>query len=134
MPRKLKLSTFQIGTRPKASQGVRIGATRLPPRGVSKSRWKKDGYFDVWLPVIAPSKRLLSWIRQRDINDAATRKTFFDRYEREILGDSTARHTLQLLAELAKRTPISVGCFCKDESRCHRSRLFRLIEAAAKEG
>ena len=130
---KLKLSTYRIGTRPKSSQGLRIGATRLPPRGVPKSRWKKDGYFDVWLPVIAPSKKLLSWIHQRDINDAATRKVFFQRYERELLGDSTARHTLELLAELAKRTPISVGCFCKDESRCHRSRLREVSERIAKE-
>ena len=131
MLRKLKLSTFQIGTAPKASQGLRIGATRLPPRGVPKSRWKKDGYFDVWLPVIAPSKKLLSWIHQRDINDDATRKKFFERYERELLADSTARHTLELLAELAKRTPMAVGCFCKDESRCHRSHLRRLIERTA---
>ena len=130
---KLKVSTYQIGTAPNASQGLRIGATRLPPRGIPKSRWKKDGYFDVWLPVIAPSKKLVSWIHQRDINDAATRKTFFQRYERELLGDSTARHTLQLLAELAHRTPISVGCFCKDESRCHRSRLREIIERTAQE-
>jgi len=127
----LKLSTFQIGPPAKPGQGLRIGATRLPPRGVPKARWKKDGYFDVWLPVIAPSNKLLSWIHQRDINDAAVRKTFFDRYERELLGDSTARHTLHLLAELAKRTPISIGCFCKDESRCHRSRLYKIIEAMA---
>jgi uncharacterized protein YeaO (DUF488 family) len=102
---KPKLSTFQIGTAPKASQGLRIGATRLPPRGVPKSRWKKDGYFDVWLPVIAPSKKLLSWIHHHDINDAAIRKTFFQRYERELLGDSSARHTVELLAEVAQRTP-----------------------------
>lgn len=130
---KLNLSTFQIGTAPKRSQGLRIGTTRLPPRGVPKSRWKKDGYFDVWLPIVAPSRKLLSWIHEHDINDAKTRKMFFERYERELLGDSTARHTVQLLAELARRTPIAIGCFCKDETRCHRSRLRDVIQRMAAE-
>jgi uncharacterized protein YeaO (DUF488 family) len=128
---KLKLSTFRIGTPARKGEGLRIGATRLPPRGVPKSRWTKDGYFDLWLPVIAPSMNLLRWIKQRDINDVAIRRAYFKRYERELLGDSIARQTLQLLAAIAKRTPISIGCFCADESRCHRSRLRRLIARAA---
>ncbi|MFL6515367.1 MAG: DUF488 domain-containing protein [Chthoniobacterales bacterium] len=128
---KLKLSTFQIGRPAKPGAGLRIGATRLPPRGVPKSRWKSDGYFDVWLPSVAPSRDLLRWIKQRDINDAAVRGTFFEKYEREVLGDSEARQTLHLLAEVARRTPISVGCFCSDESRCHRSHLRKLIERFA---
>ena len=134
MSAKLKLSTFRIGTQAKKGQGLRIGATRLPPRGVPKSSWKKDGYFDLWLPAIAPSRKLLRWIKQRDIDDAATRRVFFKRYERELLGDSMARQTLQLLAAIAKRTPISIGCFCADESRCHRSRLRQLIVQAATTG
>ncbi|HEY4285171.1 MAG TPA: DUF488 family protein [Chthoniobacterales bacterium] len=131
MAGKLKLSTFRIGTLPEKSQGLRIGAARLPPRGVPKAQWKKQGYFDLWLPVIAPSRKLLRWIKQRDINNAATRREFFKRYQNELLGDSTARQTLGLLAAIAKRTPISIGCFCADESRCHRSRLRELIVRAA---
>lgn len=123
---RLKLSTYQIGTPAKRNQGLRIGATRLPPRGVPKSRWKPD-YFDVWLPVIAPSRELFRWIKRRDINDSKTRTVFFQRYEKELLGNSDARHILELLAEIAKRTPISIGCFCADESRCHRSRLYDII-------
>src|SRR4051812_29899244 len=102
MGAQLKLSTFRIGTSPAKSQGLRIGATRLPPRGVPKSQWKKEGYFDLWLPLIAPSMKLLRWIKQRDINDAATRREFFKRYERELLGDSTARQTIGLLAAIAR--------------------------------
>jgi uncharacterized protein YeaO (DUF488 family) len=128
---KLKLSTFQIGTRAKRNQGLRIGTTRRPPRGVPKSRWKSDGYFDIWLPSVAPSLKLLRWIKQHDINDAKTRKSFFERYERELLADSVARQTVQLLAQIATRTPISIGCFCADESRCHRSRLYLIIEQTA---
>ena len=130
---KLKLSTFQIGAPAKRGEGLRIGATRLPPRGVPKSKWKIGGYFDVWLPVIAPSRQLLHWIKQRDINDPNVRRTFFDRYERELLGDSGNRQTLQLLAEIATRIPISIGCFCADENRCHRSVLRRVIEKIATE-
>jgi uncharacterized protein YeaO (DUF488 family) len=122
------LSTYQISTPRNRNRALRIGATRLPPRGVPKSRWRRDGYFDVWLPNIAPSRSLLHWIKQRDINDPKIRATFFKRYERELLGNSDARHILQLLAAIAKRTPISIGCFCADESRCHRSRLHRIIE------
>jgi uncharacterized protein YeaO (DUF488 family) len=132
MPRQLKLSTFRIGDRPRPGQGLRIGATRLPPRGVPKARWKRDDYFDVWLPVIAPSRSLLRWIKQRNINDEKTRRVFFDRYERELLGSSDSRQTLEMLAELAKRTAISIGCFCADESRCHRSRLRHVIHGIAE--
>ena len=128
----LKLSTFQIGTPAKRNQGLRIGTTRLPPRGVSKSRWKRDGYFDVWLPAVAPSRNLLKWIRHRDINDSVVRRAFFIRYERELLANAESRQIVQLLAEIAKRTPLSIGCFCADESRCHRSRLYQLIVRAAE--
>jgi uncharacterized protein YeaO (DUF488 family) len=129
---KLKITTFQIGAPVRRDAGLRIGTTRLPPRGVPKSRWKSGGYFDVWLPTVAPSRELLRWIKQRDIDDPAVRTTFFRKYERELLAKTDARQTLQLLAELARRTPISVGCFCVDESRCHRSHLRKLIEHFAE--
>ena len=129
----LKLSTFRIGDKPRRSVGLRIGTTRLPPRGVPKSRWKRDGYFDVWLPAVAPSRQLLSWIKHRDLSDPKISRIFFERYERELSGNAEARQTLQLLAEIAKRTPISIGCFCADEARCHRSRLRLIIERLANE-
>src|ERR1044072_6114634 len=132
MNSKLKLSTFQIGTRAKSSQGLRIGATRRPPRGVPKSRWIADGYCDVWLPVVAASQKLIA--RYKDhLDDPAQRRAFFDAYERELLSDSSGRQTVQLLAQIAKRTPISIGCYCADESRCHRPRLFQLLKRAATE-
>jgi uncharacterized protein YeaO (DUF488 family) len=58
--KKLRLSTFQIGALAKRGEGLRIGVTRRPPRGVTKSRWVRDGYFDVWLPSLAPSAKLLA--------------------------------------------------------------------------
>lgn len=129
--KKLQLSTFQIGTPWTAEQGMRIGVTRHPPRGVPKNRWVKDGYFDVWLPTLAPESKLVSQILKVDPKNAAQREKLFDRYERALLADATGRQTVELIAKIAERTPVSIGCFCKDESQCHRSRLFKIIHQHA---
>lgn len=131
MKPRLKLRTFQIGALPKRGEGLRIGTTRRPPRGVRRHRWQRDGYFDVWLPAVAPSAKLLRRWRGSDFETASARKRFFDAYERE-LARPESRQTIHLLAVLARRTPIAIGCFCQDESRCHRSRLKQIIERAAR--
>lgn len=127
----LKLRTFQIGTPARRGDGLRIGTTRRPPRGVPRARWQKDGYFDVWFPVVAPSHALLRRVRPRNTDEPAALQRIFDAYERELLANAESRQAVVLLAELAKRTPISIGCFCPDEHRCHRSRLKQIIERAA---
>jgi uncharacterized protein YeaO (DUF488 family) len=133
MTRKLQLSTFQIGTPAKPEQGLRIGVTRHPPRGVPRDRWVADGYFDVWLPTVAPEAKLVSQILKLDPEKTAEREKLFDRYERALLSDATGRQTVELIVQIASRMPISIGCFCQDESRCHRSRLYKIIqEHAAK--
>lgn len=131
MRTNLHLSTFEIGTTATPGQGLRIGVTRHPPRGVPKDRWVADGYFDVWLPTLAPEAKLVSQILKLDPDKTAQRERLFDRYERELLSDATGRQTVELIARLAERTPISIGCFCKDESRCHRSRLYKIIQKHA---
>jgi uncharacterized protein YeaO (DUF488 family) len=131
MAMELKLSTFQIGTPAKPGQGLRIGVTRFPPRGVPKDRWAKDGYFDVWLPVLAPSAKLVAEIKKKVDGPSAALQKAFDRYERELLSNATGRQTVEFLAQVAARTPISIGCACQDESRCHRSRLYKIIQAHA---
>jgi len=128
---ELHLSTFQIGTPAEPNQGLRIGVTRHPPRGVPKDRWVVDGYFDVWLPTLAPEAKLVSQILKLDSEKTKEREKLFDRYERELLSDATGRQTIELIACIAERTPVSIGCFCADESRCHRSRLFRIIQQHA---
>ena len=127
----LRISTFQIGTPAKREQGLRIGVTRHPPRGVPKDRWVADGYFDVWLPTLAPEAKLVSQILKLDPEKTKEREKLFDRYERELLSNATGRQTVELIARIAERTPVSIGCFCEDESRCHRSRLFRIIQQHA---
>jgi uncharacterized protein YeaO (DUF488 family) len=132
MQSKLKLTTFQIGSAPRRGQGLRIGATRHPPRGVPKGRWQRDGYFDVWLPVLAPSAKLISRYRPK-LDDPDIRAKFFDSYERELLGAAESRQTVELIAQIAMRTPVSVGCFCEDEAKCHRSRLYEIVRRQAHE-
>jgi uncharacterized protein YeaO (DUF488 family) len=133
MQKKLMLSAVRIGDPAKSEEGLRVGATRRPPRGVPKNRWVVDGYFDVWLPALAPSAELLAKLKEFDLDNPAKRKAFFDRYERELLGSAAGRQTVEFVAQVAARIPISIGCFCEDESRCHRSRLFKIIQAHAPE-
>lgn len=125
----IKLRTFRSGDKPKRGEGLRIGTTRRPPRGVRKNRWQRDHWFDVWFPALAPSKALLERFKGKG-PDADRR--FFDAFEREIFGHAESRQAVALIAALALRTPISIGCFCEDETRCHRSRLFTMIEREAK--
>ena len=131
MKQKLKLSTFQVGATVKRGEGLRIGVTRRPPRGVPKNRWVRDSYFDVWLPALAPSLRLLARFKKPDFNDTSVRNSFFDAYERELLCTAEGRQTVAFVAEVAKRMGISIGCFCGDESRCHRSRLLKILTKSA---
>jgi len=131
MKKILRLSTFQIGTPCKRGQGLRVGTTRRPPRGVPKSRWTRDGYFDLWFPALAPSLKLRHRFKHRDFDDPAVRKMFFNSYERELLSSSVGRQAVEFVARVAERTPVSIGCFCGDEARCHRSRLFKIIKRCA---
>ncbi len=132
MSKTIRLKTFQIGTPASPGEGLRIAVTRRPPRGVPKSDWKRVGCFDVWFPVLAPSLALLARHKKLDFEDASVRKAFFSSYERELLASAESRQAAALIAEIAARTPVSIGCFCADESRCHRSRLYKVIMSLAE--
>lgn len=128
----LKIRTFQVQADRKRGEGLRIGVTRKQPRGVEKKDWVRLGYFDLWYPSLAPSAKLLSWARSHDIvKNPEDWETFKERYEKEVTNSAGPRQQLILLAEIAKRTPISIGCVCENENRCHRSILLRLIKRAA---
>src|SRR5687767_4854711 len=124
---RLHLRTVRIATPRERNEGLRIGTVRFLPRGVSKKDYARLDYFDVWLPTLAPSADLLRTLKQGSL---ATR-TFFARYRAE-MKHTDARQTIELLARLALRTPISIACYCEDETRCHRSVLFTLIRQAAR--
>lgn len=129
---KLKLKTYQCGTARGKGEGLRIGTVRFLPRGVKKEDYIKYDYFDVWLPPVAPSRKLLAKFKKLDFDDKAIRDKFFELYEKELETDTVARQSVLLLAEIAKRTPIAVGCYCADEQRCHRSMLNKIIHKAAE--
>ena len=125
----LKLHTYQLGTPRRRGEGLRVGVVRHLPRGVRKEDYARLDHFDVWFPTVAPSAELVGWLRA----DPETRWTrFVERYTRE-MNRPDSRHAIELLAEMAKRAPISIGCFCSDETHCHRSILRILIQQAAKE-
>jgi uncharacterized protein YeaO (DUF488 family) len=128
----LKIRTYQLGSNRKRGEGLRIGVVRRPPRGVHKEDYAQLNYYDVWFPILAPSQRLLSWIHDNDSVDPAIWRTFTKRYQSEMLNNTNSLQAVKLLAELVKHTPISIGCHCSDETRCHRSILLELIKTAAQ--
>lgn len=106
------------------SEGLRIGTVRRPPRGVPRSDYSRRHFFDVWFPNLAPSESLLKSVKPQD-DDAW--KAFRRRFLREMKAPE-ARRCLDLLAALSHQTDFSVGCYCEDEARCHRSILRQLLE------
>ncbi|HKA21278.1 MAG TPA: DUF488 family protein [Blastocatellia bacterium] len=131
MPKSsLKFGTFRIGTPRKPKEGLRIGTVRFLPRGVKKEDYARLDYFDVWFPLLAPSTDLLRWLKSVEWRSDNVRwSKFKERYVSE-MNKTDARQGIKLLAELSKSTPLSIGCYCEDESFCHRSILRALIQKA----
>jgi uncharacterized protein YeaO (DUF488 family) len=129
---RLRIQIYQLGTSRRRGEGLRIGVVRRPPRGVHKEDYARLDYYDVWLPLLAPSQELLSWIHARDAADSGVWREFAKRYRHEMLSNTNSRQAIRLLAELAQRTPIAIGCHCENEQRCHRSILLQLVRDAAE--
>lgn len=128
----LRLSTYSYRSKRRRGEGLRLGCTRYVARGVRKEDYASLDIMDVWLPTVAPSRELLAWARANNMEDSKVWKTYVRRYRSE-MKQTNPRQTIRTLAELAKRTPISIGCYCQGE-RCHRFVLERLIRTAAQEG
>jgi uncharacterized protein YeaO (DUF488 family) len=124
----MNLGTFHIGSPREQGEGLRIGTVRFLPRGVKKEDYARLDYFDIWLPLLAPSSKLLKWMKSRDWpNERVRWSQFRDRYVAE-MNKTDARQAIKLLAQFAKATPLSIGCYCDNEAACHRSILRELIE------
>ena len=115
----------RLGSARGRGEGLRIGTVRRPPRGVPKAKFASENWYDVWFPLLAPSLETMKLGLRADT--AAQWKTFARRYQREMAKPDASR-ALDLLAALSKRTRFSVGCYCEDESRCHRSLLRGLLQ------
>jgi len=122
----------QLGSVRTADEGVRIGTVRRPPRGVPKSEFSSQNWYDVWYPNLAPSVETMKLGQQAET--PAQWAAFSKKYRAEMATPEATR-TLEVLAALSHTGNFSVGCYCEDEAHCHRSVLRALLaEKGAKIG
>lgn len=121
----MPLHIVRLGTSRSENEGLRIGTVRRPPRGIPKERFAEDDWYDVWLPELAPSAELVK--EAQAARSDADWEAFARQYRKE-MSTPSARRLLELLAALSHRTNLAVGCYCEDETRCHRSELRELLE------
>ena len=127
----MALRVVRLGTARQRREGLRIGVVRRPPRGVRKADYARRGYYDVWLPELAPSEKWVSWALSEPWTDVRWRK-YARNYQRE-MRESRAQRLLELLAAFSQQANVSIGCYCGRAERCHRSLLAELlVERGAK--
>ncbi|AIO38683.1 hypothetical protein WI41_21015 [Burkholderia latens] len=120
----MAIRIVRLGSPRAAGEGVRIGTVRRPPRGVPKPEFATRDYYDVWLPTLSPSAELVAQAQAAD-SDAEWRA--FTRRFRAEMAHGDAPKVLDLLAALSATSAFSIGCYCDDEHRCHRSVLRELL-------
>lgn len=124
--RRAYMSIFiiQLGTPRRPGEGLRLGTVRRPPRGIPKSEFAKLDYYDIWFPNLSPSTELVQEAKQAE--DAQAWAAFRRKFRSQMSEPDRSRE-LDLLAALSRQTNLSLGCYCVDESRCHRSVLRELL-------
>jgi uncharacterized protein YeaO (DUF488 family) len=120
----MPIRIVQLGTPRAPGEGLRLGTVRRPPRGVAKEDFARRDYYDTWLPNLAPSAELMA--EGRSAQDGKAWNAFKRKFQAEMAQPDASR-VLDLLAALSHQTAFSVGCYCDDESRCHRSVLRALL-------
>ena len=114
----MAIRVVRLGTPRSPEEGIRFGTVRRPPRGVKKTDYAKLNFYDVWLPNLSPSDELLRKGLVKE--DGSGWKAFEQRFRAE-LKQPDKSHLLDALAALSHATNFSIGCYCKEEARCHRS-------------
>ena len=122
----MAIRVVRLGTPRQPDEGTRIGTVRRPPRGVPKSEFAARDWYDVWLPNLAPSPETVK--AALTAQTPAQWKAFVRKYRAE-MAEPEAAHVIATLAALSHTCEFSVGCYCEDESRCHRSILRELLAA-----
>lgn len=120
----MAIRVVRLGSLRTPGEGLRLGTVRRPPRGVPKAEHASRGFYDVWLPELAPSESLVK--QALHVTDQRAWRAFAKRYRAEMKRPEATR-LLVLLAVLSRQTNLSVGCYCAEESRCHRSVLKELL-------
>jgi uncharacterized protein YeaO (DUF488 family) len=121
----MSVRIVRLGTPRAKGEGLRIGTVRRPPRGVRKQDFASQDWYDVWYPELSPSAGLVAKALKAETD---TEWTVFVRAFRREMAEPPASRTLDLLAALSRAADFSVGCYCEDEARCHRSVLRELLE------
>ena len=124
----MAIRILRLGSSRHRDEGPRLGTVRRPPRGVRKHDYARRNFYDAWLPELAPSDALLAWARARPLTSARWEQ-FARRYRREMKRPD-AQRLLALIALLSQHTNLSVGCYCEDETHCHRRVLRDLLAEA----
>ena len=120
----MSVSVVRLGSPRSKNEGLRIGTVRRPPRGVPKTEFSRRDFYDVWLPGLSPSAKLVAFALKAE--DERVWRAFERKYRAE-MKKPEASHLLDLLAALSQQTNFSVGCYCENEQRCHRSILRKLL-------
>ena len=120
----MAIAIVRLGSPRTEGEGLRIGTVCRVPRGVPKERFAKDDWFDVWYPDLAPRPDLMA---EAKANRNEAEWDAFVRKFRKQMGEQPASRNLDLLAALSHTADFSMGCYCEDESRCHRSVLRELL-------
>lgn len=120
----MSIRIVQLGTPRAKGEGLRLGTVRRPPRGVPKAEFAQRDFYDVWLPNLAPTDELVKQALAAETD--AQWKAFTRRFMAEMKEPDKA-HLLDTLAALSHQTDFSIGCYCVEESRCHRSVLRGLL-------
>jgi uncharacterized protein YeaO (DUF488 family) len=120
----MTIRIVRLGSPRHVHEGLRLGTVRRPPRGVPKAEFARRDFYDTWLPALSPSAELVAQAQAAEDENAWKQ---FERKFRAEMKQPAASHLLDLLAALSHQTDFSVGCYCEDESRCHRSVLRALL-------
>jgi len=120
----MSVRIVRLGSARSADEGLRIGTVRRPPRGVPKSEFAKQDWYDVWYPNLAPSPATM---KLGQVAGTPAQWNAFTRAYRSEMAAPEAARSLDLLAALSLRTNFAVGCYCEDEAHCHRALLRALL-------
>lgn len=121
----MAVSIVQLGTERKHQNELRLGTVRRPPRGVKKTDYSKLNFYDLWIPILSPSAELMK-IGKESSSEADWLK-FKKKFKAE-LSKGDAMIIIELIALMSHQMEVSMGCYCQDESRCHRSVLRELLK------
>ncbi|MDP9600518.1 DUF488 family protein [Variovorax sp. NFACC27] len=129
----MSIRIVRLGTPRAPDEGLRVGTVRRPPRGVPKTEFASQDWYDVWYPNLAPSVETMKQAQEAQKAESPAQWNAFVRKFKAEMAEPDASRSLDLLAALSHGASLSVGCYCEEESRCHRSVLRGLLaERGAK--